>query len=501
MLLGAYVSGQAGVLDATFDGDGIAFDTIGDGDDHSYALTLQPDGKIVVAGAAFNGVDQDLAVMRLQPDGSLDPGFSGDGKVTTDIGTEDYGLSVGVQPDGKVVVAGYTMSGAAIVIIRYQMDGELDTTFGSAGIVISDPGPGVDIGSAVALQPDGRIVVAGRTFNGVDSDIALLRFDNDGSPDSTFGANGIAITAPGIGDDRANALAILPDGRVVVAGSSYIGADLDVAMVRYLSDGTPDSSFAGDGVATYPDPYEEQALALIVQPDGKCVLAGYDVSGTFGDADILLSRVDTTGMLDGTFGTGGLAVHSLGPGDDVAHSVTLQPDGKILVGGNVGWGTLEVLRLLPNGSMDNTFDADGEVSLFMGGGAFPPGTSITLQPDGKILTCGAWHNGFDKDFAVVRYLNDLYVGMQQITPRVNVRVHPNPSPDGCVVEYGSTTSGALTCELFDDQGRSVRTLFSNAFRAAGSHREMLDLSDFASGSYTIVLSNGQGRVSVQVVKQ
>ncbi|MCB0759583.1 MAG: T9SS type A sorting domain-containing protein, partial [Flavobacteriales bacterium] len=224
-----------------------------------------PDGKIVVAGDASNGTDDDLALARYNTDGSLDNSFSADGKLTTAFGTGDgSGSAVAIQVDGKIVVAGYASNGTDddLALTRYNTNGTLDNSFGMDGKVTTAFGTGDDHGYAVAIQPDGKILVAGDAFNGTNYDLALARYNTDGSLDNGFSDDGKVTTAFGTDDEYGSSVAIQPDGKLIVAGSSNDGTTNDFAVARYISGldiGIIDLSLARSAPLIYPNPIEKLA--------------------------------------------------------------------------------------------------------------------------------------------------------------------------------------------------------------------------------------------------
>ncbi len=238
-----------GSLDtATFGGGtGMVVTPLGTGNDYGNALAIQPDGKIILAGGSLNA-NFDFGLVRYNANGTLDGSFGAGGKVMTDLrGAEDWGAAVLRQPDGKIIVAGHSSNGANtdFALVRYNgADGSLDTSFGSGGKVYTAIGPGDDKGQAAALQPDGKIVVAGFAQNGSNNDFAVVRYNPDGSLDTTFGFGGKLTTPIGAGDDNANGVVLQSDGRIVVVGQSYntVTQDYDFAMVRYNPDGSLDNS-------------------------------------------------------------------------------------------------------------------------------------------------------------------------------------------------------------------------------------------------------------------
>ena len=238
----------------------------------------------------------------------------GDGVVTTAVGPSiDEGRSVTVQADGKVLVAGYSHNGTDFdfALTRYNADGSLDTSFGSGGMVTTAIGAGLDAAYSVTVQTDGKILVAGESHNGTDKDFALVRYNTAGTLDASFGTGGVVTTAIGAGDDSAQSVTVQTDGKVVVAGNSHNGSDFDFALARYNSDGSLDTSFGTGGkVTTDIGSTLESGQSVTVQPDGKVVVGGYHHNGA--NLDFALMRYNTDGSLDTGFGTGGTVLTDFG---------------------------------------------------------------------------------------------------------------------------------------------------------------------------------------------
>jgi uncharacterized delta-60 repeat protein len=320
-----------GSLDLTFSGDGKLTTDFG-GSDQARAVVIQADDKIVVAGW---GDSADFALARYSPDGSLDPTFAGDGKLTTDFGGGDGAEDVVVQSDGKFVAAGRSNSDTALA--RYNPDGSLDTTFAGDGKHTTAFGGGA---AGVAIQVDDRIVTAGRD----GSDFALARFSPDGSPDASFSGDGRQSTDFG-GDDSASDLAIQPDGRIVVAGTAVRPFGPfpygDFALARYNADGSLDASFGSGGTRTQDFNWYEDGAAVAIQANGKLVVAGgqtdpygFPENGAWfqsaiyradGSNDQTLPFADFVGDVD-------CCAHTH------ATAVAIQDDGKIVIAGATsGW--------------------------------------------------------------------------------------------------------------------------------------------------------------------
>jgi uncharacterized delta-60 repeat protein len=417
-LVFAIGSAQAtpGALDPSFGTGGEVTTTVGSGTTYTEAeaLRVQPDGKIVAAGYGTNGSNYDFALARYNPSGSLDTSFDGDGKVVTDFGShDDLAYSLALQPDGKIVVAGRSHNGGDwdFALARYNPDGSLDTSFGPAhnGKVRTDFASSNDLAYGVALQPDGKIVVAGGSYTTFPNYLfAVARYNPDGSLDTTFNGTGKVTTSVGGVDDQANAVALQPDGKIVTGGNSWNGSNDDFALVRYNANGSLDTSFNATGkLTTAVGSGFDVANALALQPDGKIVAAGSSVNtgaySVFG-----LVRYNPNGSLDTSFGSGGKVWTEFTPYGDGASALALQPDGKIVAAGTSSGRNFALARYNPNGSLDTSFDGDGKVLTSYNGNinTFLSGYSVALQPDGKIVIAGSGFNDLDSSwkFVLARYL-------------------------------------------------------------------------------------------------
>ncbi|MET0752910.1 MAG: hypothetical protein ABWZ66_06035 [Pyrinomonadaceae bacterium] len=382
-----------GSPDAAFGTNGYtSFDFSGFNRNSANAVALQADGKIVAAGNSGNFFTS-IAVARLNTDGSLDMTFSGDGKVLTEFGkSSGIANDVAIQTDGKIVVAGHQgfFANQSFVTFRYMTDGALDTTFDSDGRVDTNFGT-ASYGQAVAIQADGKIVVAGLTGGSGIDDFALARYNADGSPDTSFDTDGILLTDFGAKSiDGANALVIQPDGGIVAAGYGVATdrTDGDFALARYTTTGALDTTFDADGKTTADiGSGRSAAQAVVVQPDGKIIAAGYSENGDE-TRDFALVRYTVSGGLDQTFGSGGKLVTDF-RNDDAAYALALQPDGKIIAAGISsikGDEVFALARYTSEGALDTTFGEGGKLRLLIGD--FNGASSVAVQPDGNIIVAG-----------------------------------------------------------------------------------------------------------------
>ncbi|MFH0960769.1 MAG: tandem-95 repeat protein [Pseudomonadota bacterium] len=415
------LGGVAGSLDQTFGTGGKALmDIIWHSEsDPEFAVAIQSDGKIVVVGSFYNATDEDFAVVRYNSDGTLDPGFGSNGMVLTDVsgvGSLDYASSVAIDSDGKIVVAGTSYNGTDkdFAVVRYNYDGSLDTSFGTGGKALTDvSGVGSwDYAYSVATQSDGKVVVAGTSYDGSDQDFAVVRYNYDGSLDESFGTGMKALTdVSGAGSlDYAYSVAIQPDGKIVVAGTSYDGSDQDFAVVRYNHDGSLDASFGYGGKALTDVSGVgnlDYAYSVAIDSDGKIVVGGTSHNGS--DDDFTVVRYNNDGHLDTSFGYYGKAVTDASGVEswDYGYSVAIQSDGKIVVAGQAFTllgSDFTVVRFNHDGSLDTNFGTGGKALTDVSGvGSWDYAYSVAIQSDGQIVLAGNAFTESGSDLAVVRY--------------------------------------------------------------------------------------------------
>jgi uncharacterized delta-60 repeat protein len=348
--------------------------------------------------------------------GTLDLSFGTGGKVTTSFSNgDDTGSDVVIQPDGKIILAGTDTNNTEFALVRYNSDGSPDNLFGTGGKVRTDLRQWNDYGHAVAILSSGKILVGGSSTNGLFTEFALVRYNNDGSLDNTFGTGGIAFADIGPAEDQAYAMAVQDDGKIILAGSSFIYNGVantrDFAVARFNSDGSLDNTFGTGGKVITPiGTSDEVAYSVVIQDGGKIIVAG-ERNGPSPDYVLAcaLVRYNSNGSLDNTFGTGGILVMPLSNLYSTANAVTLQDDGQILVAGSTRIDAdtfaFAVARLNDNGSFDNSFGTSGVMfTTFASTHNFCFG--MALQGDGKIILSGRMHTGISPnqmDFAVARY--------------------------------------------------------------------------------------------------
>jgi uncharacterized delta-60 repeat protein len=403
LVLAGSAAAAAGDLDPGFTSfPGRVVTPIGSGDEVANGVAVQSNGKIVAAGYSDNGVDLDFAVTRYGTTGSLNASFGTGGIVTTDFGSgDDRGTAVKIQSDGKIVVAGYASNGADFdfAVARYDLNGVLDPGFDGDGLQTIAVGAGNDKAFALLIQPDGKIVLAGSAVIGGDLDFALVRLNTDGSLDTSFSTDGIQTLDVGGGAnaDEAFALVRQDNGKLTAAGYAYNGATDDFALARFLADGTVATGFGTGGkVITSFGGGDDIANGLVLQTDGKLVAAGTNGS------DFAFARY-VSGVLDTSFSTDGKQTVDF-TGVDVARGLVLQSDGKLVAAGSNDSGTdFAIARLTTTGVLDTTFSTDGKQTTDFTA-TTDQANALTLQSDGKLVAAGSAYNGSDDDFGLARYL-------------------------------------------------------------------------------------------------
>ncbi|MBC7626960.1 T9SS type A sorting domain-containing protein [Ferruginibacter sp.] len=436
-----------GGLDSTFNSNGNVTIDFGGTNDQANSLAIQTDGKIILAGKTSTSATSSFAIARYHPNGSLDNSFSSDGKQVVAVGSYSYVNSLIIQADGKLFALGINTEGSKISIATARFnaaDGSLDPNYNATGLLIDHLSQGYTFYTSAAVQPDGKILAAGYSWNGLNVDFALTRYNINGSFDNSFSGGGKLMTDFGGADDRAKDIAIQTDGKIILAGVS--GGKF--AIARYNTNGSMDITFNGNGLQTTAFSNADTVTAVAIQKDGKIIVAGtgiarYNTNGaldmSFGtggrlnttffcddfkiqaDGKILalgkntfssVARYNTDGSPDISFASTGIRVLQYYGVNPVLNfrSLVLQNNGKIIVGGYYEFvqkqGTdsrFAVTRINADGTDDNTFNGGQPVVSNLNG---EYETSAAIQNDGKIVLGGYYQNGNNEDFTITRYNTD-----------------------------------------------------------------------------------------------
>jgi uncharacterized delta-60 repeat protein len=393
-----------GSLDTSFGSGGEVLTSLGSASETAEDVAIQPDGKIVAAGLAGG----QLALVRYNTNGSLDTSFAGTGKILGNIstGSTDAAYRISLQADGKIVVAG--TSDGNLFLERYNSNGTLDSNFGTGGKVTTQFNASLDVvfasgqGMDLAVDPNtspldqyaGEIVVVAQLQGGSGfGPVVVARYNTDGTLDTGFGAGSGYVSLSTL--DIAPAVAIQSDDRVVVSGNSASARGEGVAaLARFNTDGTPDSSFGSGGLTLTPLPNLVTVDALLIQANGQIVIAGTrsippanTLAGNF-----LLARYNATdGSLDDSFGNQGVAVSSgVSVYIEGQVDVALEPDGRIVVAGDSAGSTFALSRFLAAGPEIGTFSANSD-SVAAGGSLTLTASGITDANPGATVTQVAFY--------------------------------------------------------------------------------------------------------------
>jgi uncharacterized delta-60 repeat protein len=492
-----------GSLDNTFSISGIAETPVGISSNFALSSVLQNDGKIIEVGYTKNpniGSDYDFAVCRFNEDGSPDNVFGDNGiSVTREETYDEYGRSVALQSDGKIIVAGNSLLGtlSQFALARYNSNGVLDKNFGKDGMVNTMIGNHYDDKiTSVAIRNDDMIVTAGYSNNDGSFDMALARYKPNGDLDNTFGTDGKVITSLGAEDDIINSIALQNDGKIIAAGYTSIEDKLNIAVLRYDPDGSVDVSFGRNGIVTTPAGSYDEAYSVAIQSDGRIVAAGSAKNGD--NTDFVLVRYKSSGDPDSTFGVNGIVITPIGSGDDQINSVAIQGDGKILVGGTSSVDSTSdfvVARYNKNGTLDNTFGTNGVIIVPLGN-SYSGVNSIMVQKDGKILAAGSsWDGRNYSVFSLLRFSADVPTGIKEnngggiSASSVLEQNYPNPFNLSTRIKYSIASPSFVTLKIYNSMGQEIKTLV-NQDQNTGHYEVTFYSGGFEDGVYFCRLTAG-----------
>jgi uncharacterized delta-60 repeat protein len=507
VLLPCIVMAQNPVRDNSFSGNGTQTTNLGPNSDQINAILVQPDGKVIAGGLQTDNViygPQRFAIVRYTADGELDTSFNGTGIVKTEFGSQQWLRAMALQPDGKILAAGQMSMG--LIIARYQDNGTLDPAFGTAGSTYLDPGPNfVGTGSIfdISLLPDGKILAIARYEVAGGHNLRIIRFNINGMPDASFGTNGSVISTIPIVE--ASAMALKADGKFVVTGRCKFTPEGQseqwrLYVAQFNADGSADTTFATNGVyigesATVPkDVAIDNAGRIIVVGD-----IGTNQQGTSGD--VFVKRFTSAGVPDVTFGSGGTSVKSVDSYADYANAVVVQPDNKIILGGsyfNFGGGSVTdcmVIRFNENGTADSTFGVNGVFKAGMSGGTDQV-TDMAFTPDNKLILGGYGHYGNVNffDFAIQRLVLDISTTLAApvLKNESQFTIYPNPVSSSVIITSSSIIDNI---QLLDSNGRILINTPVNAMQG------QLDVSAYSTGVYYIKAVSAAGSSIQKLLKK
>ncbi|HUM47679.1 MAG TPA: delta-60 repeat domain-containing protein [Chitinophagales bacterium] len=474
---------QYGSLDYTFSGDGITTLDMND-DDIATAVAVQPDSKILVAGYTSDGGAEDLAVVRFNYDGSLDNAFANNGilQLSTTSNSDERIYDMGIDSSGSIFLAGSTRNNSnsidKFLIVKCKNTGILDSTFNGKGWANTSISGDMDIAYAMALQPDGKIVLGGvNTLN--NGDIGFARYKANGSLDTSFSNDG--KTSVSYLDDYGGVLQdlkIQPDGKIV--GCGYEGTpsgDYDIMVVRLNPDGSPDSSFNTTGylVMDYNSEFN-YGWTLDLRPDGRILVGGSTFEN--GSFKVFLLQLLGDGTLDPAFGTGGITTLYPGSGGQEASALKILPDSGILICGlnTSPVADFALIRCKANGTLDSTF-GNGGITITDFNFYADQAMAMALTPDNKVVLSG-YSKDFtlDNDFAVARYDNDFATSMENhhLNESPGFGVFPNPAGRELTLRFEQSTNSNVTITIKSCDKRVSFTAF-NGYCSAGKFEKQFTL--------------------------
>jgi uncharacterized delta-60 repeat protein len=514
-------SAQQAVPDSTFGTNGIVVDNEDSVRMNSNRMVVQPDGKIIVAGSYFYylypqsfDLVWEMSLMRFKPDGSRDSSFNGTGNVKKILEHGTRIAALVLQPDGRMLI---TFNNGTL--FRYLPTGKLDSSFNDSGEVKLPYLLTYDYTSGTAIQPDGKILITGNVIN---SYMLLTRLNQDGRPDSTFGRYGMRnVIIDSVSRMVGSALSVQPDGKIVAVG----GSDKGMVVMRFLTDGSTDGSFGGGKGylrASFPELTNSSASLLSLLPTGKMMIGGtgwrHDHNNTWWVVS-WLGRVSTSGYFDSSFnGTGRAIIDStVYPASFPflpSPSIAVQPDGKVLMSAMAGTELFNkhfsLNRINPNGSRDNTFGIGGQIVTALSNKNDYP-WDVAVLPDKKILLCGvsnwdtAWPQSRYSAPSVVRYKTIVLPDVPPVDTATAEFIHlyPNPTPnDFLSIRYRLDESTTLDVQLWNTVGQVIQRWTIPSATAETIHKEQLALpASLARANYIVRIVTNSLQRTIVIVKE
>ncbi len=404
-------SAAPGTLDASFGTDGVVTYDSG-GYDAARAVTFDSSGRLLVAGYSTPNADYDMTLWRYDAGGSVDGSFGTNGVATYDGGNNSYAYALTLDASGNILVAGeINGTNGDMALWRYDASGAPDNTFGSdpgTNLVAYTDGQSSSA-SAIAVDASGRILVAGYIYSGSYYRMALWRYDENGGPDNTFGGNSLTnFVTYGGGTSFGKGMVLAASGKILVAGYLNNGSNDDMALWRYNSDGSPDNTFGSDGstnVVVYDGGSSDYAQAIALDSSGKILIAGFMHKGAAG-YDMGVLRYGSDGAPDNTFGSdsGTNIVTYDGGSSDQAYAVAVDSSNRVLVAGSISQNSgldAALWRFDADGQPDGAFGTNG-VATYNGGNS-DYAYALALDSSGRVLMAGSSFNSSDSDMALWRY--------------------------------------------------------------------------------------------------
>ena len=503
---------QFGTLDTSFGRDGIVITPFTGFDAAVQSLLIQPDKKIIAGGSVTKSGSTQFSLARYKVDGSLDETFGNLGQAITDYPELMVMSSMALQSDGKIIVAGNlynsSISISRFVLVRYDSNGILDTSFGIDGRVITNISDKFDRITSIIIQNDDKIIASGTTSDDANySDFSIARYNPDGTLDSSFGNNGITVTSIKTWD-FGYAIVLQDDNKIVISGSTsnefnpVFGPDYDFLVLKYDKYGVLDATFGNGGsVIIGTTEANEKALSVKVLSDGKIIIAGEHHIMKY---SFMISQLLPNGDIDTSYGNNGLVLNDLA--SQFIESVAMQIDGKFLITEYHGTGgccsaDIKLIRFLDDGNYDATFGTNGIVTAdFLNENN--QANAIVAQDDGKIVIGGVSGNQIHSDYGLARFNSELALS-NPINSIVNntFLAYPNPVNQSVNLDFNLKESQKLDVDLFNINGVKVANLLNKKEFPLGYTSHKITLPETLSkGVYFLSISNGTFLSNIKIVK-
>jgi len=470
----------AGTLDADFNSNGKLTFSLSNQNDIATDITTDANDKIVIGGAITNANgDFDFSVVRLNPDGSFDTDFSGDGKASVSFGVSVFLSKIIVQPNGKILAGGF--GDGKVTLARLNTNGTLDTDFSFDGkVTISAPSNL----KALTIDKNGNIYAVGD--NGfLDSVLVIIKYKPDGTLDQNFGIAGVKKTAIGFSVSPAQVF-VTDNGSIYISGTIFSSSKNLIFSSRLTASGDADPTYGSSkGFRTITLPKSVSAAGAVLDPNGNVFVAGTT------DGNICIAKFLSSGNVDLNFGTSGSVETKLGFSEHTVKGIALQPDGKLLVA-TKGFLSLQnirfaVARFSNNGSPDNSFGTGGAASA-----TFSPNPEVfalSLQKDGRLLIAGSIGATNQADHAIVRYLTGLVSNVASLQGnQTALQIHPTVTSSHIQIQ---TSAKDTPLYLFDINGKLINKIDAEELP------QIINVSTLPSGMYFIK----QGAITKRFIKE
>ncbi len=494
IIIASNVYSQSGSLDSSFGTGGKVITSINSGADKAYAVALQTDGKIIVAGMTTNAsTGKDFACLRYNSDGTLDSTFGTSGIVTNDVqtGSDDVVYSIAIQADGKIILAGYSDDGSNknAALIRLNTNGTLDTSFGTSGKVLTDfiTNRADEIKTVKIHSLTGNIIVGGTSsLTSTNSQAVIARYTSAGLLDTTFNTTGKVLLANASGTGTyyyvIEDLAVKSNGKISAVGwinQQGLQWSANYYACRLNNNGTMDTSFSGDGLIVTNGGFngDDKSFSMILNSDDSILYSGGGYLSTL-EYDYFLGLYDSTGSTavgKALFDYGSLV-------KDIAYGMGIDSTGKIVLAGSnvssVTSSTFGIARVNANYTVDTTFGTAGKVTTTFGTNTTNEAFDMAIQTDDKIIAVGYTGN----DFALARY-NGNTLSNNEFELNKQITLYPNPTKNLLNIDLQNNQSDKEEFKIFDINGRTI--LYGNLINGLNH----INIENLAKGLYIFNLGN------------